>query len=213
MTAPTLTLFGTRGSGSAAVEMALQAANLAYAVRRASSWEPDSDQAALLALNPLGQIPTLQLADGTVLSESAAILMHLGLAHPDAGLLPAAPSARARALRGLVFIAANAYAAVSVSDYPERWTTNTTEPAQAAVRAAARANLHRCWEMFADTWGDDPVLAGPPPGALAFLAVVVSQWSGSRAHLAQARPAFHAQLLALEAHPRLAGVLQAHRAR
>ena len=30
------------------------------------------------AVNPLGQIPTLVLDDGTVLSESAAILIHLG---------------------------------------------------------------------------------------------------------------------------------------
>lgn len=206
-----LTLYGARGSGSAAVEMALQAAGLPYQVVQAATWEPGAHYDELLSVNPLGQIPTLRLADGTVLSESAAILIHLGLAHPEAGLLPAEASARAVAIRGLVFIAANCYAAVSVSDYPERWTTATSATAQAQVRAAARQQLHRAWEVFADTMGPGPEFQdGGTPGALAFLAVVVSQWSGTRAHLKAHRPAFHQALLRLAQHPRLAQLLAAH---
>lgn len=208
-----LTLYGTRGSGSAAIEMALRAAGVPFRSVRASSWEADSDQAALRAANPLGQIPTLVLADGSVLTESAAILIHLGLAHPGAGLLPTDASARAQAIRGLVFIAANCYSAVSVSDYPERWTTDTGKPARDSVRQAARAQLHQAWTLFADAFGSPPaVLSADAPGALAFLAVVVSQWSGARAHLKAARPDFHRLLLELEAHPRLAPVLAEHRA-
>lgn len=205
-----LTLYGSAGSGSAAIEMALRAAKLGYRVVRASTWEPDSAQAQLRAANPLGQVPTLVLADGTVLSESAAILVLLGLEHPEAELLPAASRERATALRGLVYIAANCYPAVSIADYPERWTTATTAPAREKVRAAARAQLHRAWEIFADAFGG--ALSPAKPGALAFLAVVVSQWSGARAHLRKHRPAFHATIDALERHARLAAVLREHRA-
>src|SRR4051812_7901797 len=102
-----LTLYGSRGSGSAAIEMALRAAAVDYRLIRASEWEPDSAHAELLTINPLGQIPTLLLEDGTVMTEAAAILIHLGLQHPEAGLLPREPSLRARTLRGLVFIVAN----------------------------------------------------------------------------------------------------------
>jgi GST-like protein len=73
---------------------------------------PDSAIAELEKVNPLRQIPTLVLPDGTVLSESAAILIHLGLAHPASKLLPADASARAKAIRGLVFVAANCYSPV-----------------------------------------------------------------------------------------------------
>jgi GST-like protein len=205
-----ISLFGTRGSGSAAVEMALRAVGEDYRLMRASSWEPDSALPELLRVNPLGQIPTLVLQDGTVLTESAAILIHLALAHPEAGLLPAEPSARALALRGLVFIAANCYSAVSISDYPERWTTATTKPSQVKVREAARLQLHRAWEIFADTFGHDALLTNPHPGALAFLTVVVSRWSGARQHLRAARPEFHEALMALEAHPAIAPVLREH---
>ncbi|HRI17821.1 MAG TPA: glutathione S-transferase N-terminal domain-containing protein, partial [Burkholderiaceae bacterium] len=100
-------LYGSAGSGSAAIEMALRVARVRYRVVRASTWERGSAMDELLRVNPLGQIPTLVEPDGTVVSESAAILIHLGLAHPRARLLPSAADARARALRGLVFIAAN----------------------------------------------------------------------------------------------------------
>mgnify|MGYP001022748291 CR=1 FL=1 len=205
-----LTLYGCPGSGSAAVEMALQQAGLAFESVRAASWEPGPGLDALRAINPLGQIPTLVLEDGSVLSESAAILMHLGLQHPASGLLPAAANERAQALRGLVYIAANCYAAISVSDYPERWTRATSQSARQAVRQAARAQLHRAWELFADQFPARPCLSGAQPGALDFLAVVVSKWSGSRAHLRQARPDFFALLLRLEQHPAVAPVCQAH---
>lgn len=204
-------LYGSPGSGSAAVEMALRAAGQTYALVRASSWEPERDQQALRAANPLLQVPTLVLDDGTVLSESAAILVHLALAYPDAGLLPAHPSDRALALRGLVFIASNCYAAVSVSDHPERWTTSCATAAREKVRDAARVQLHRHWEIFADLFDRPRLLSIRKPGALAFLAVVVSQWSGARAHLARARPAFHRRLLKLERSRPLCAVLGEHR--
>lgn len=206
------TLFGSPGSGSAAIEMALHAAGAAYQSVRASSWEPGPGLEALRRVNPLAQIPTLVEPDGTVLTESAAILLHLALSFPDAGLLPSAPGPRARALRGLVFIAANCYAAVSISDYPQRWTASTSGRSRENVRIAARANLHRAWDLFADAHAADPMLAIPAPGALAFLAVVVSQWSGTRAHLKSSRPAFHRLLIELERHPRIAPVLGEHRA-
>ena len=205
------TLYGAPGSGSAAIEMALQAAALPFHVVRAATWEPGPGLDALRQVNPLGQIPTLVLPGGAVLTESAAILIHLGLAHPGHGLLPDDPVARAMAIRGLVFIAANCYAGVSVSDYPERWTTATSKSAQARVRAAARVQLHRSWGLFFDTLSADLERDAAQPGALAFLAVVVSQWSGTRQHLQANHPAAAALLATLAAHPRIAAVLAAHR--
>lgn len=208
-----LTLYGSPNSGSAAIEMALRAAALEYTLVRASSWEPESKYGELLHVNPLGQIPTLRLEDGTVLSESAAILIHLALICPAAELLPLALSARAVALRGLVFIAANCYCAVSVSDYPERWTTALADEVIEQVRVAAKAQLHHAWEVFADEFGANAEFQGAMPGGLAFLAVVVSQWSGTREHLREHRPDFLQSLQQLEDHERLRPVLQEHRAR
>jgi GST-like protein len=208
--AKTLTLFGTKGSGSAAVECALRRCGLDYAVVRASTWEEDSARAELAQVNPLGQIPTLVLEDGTVLTESAAILIHLGLQVPDSGLLPQSASDRAMALRGLVFIAANCYCAISIIDYPERWTSGTSPEAREQVGEAARRQLHRHWDIFADTFRATPFLSGAEPGALDYLAAVVSKWSGTRPHLAAARPAFAETLKRIESDPLVAEVFARH---
>jgi len=42
------------------------------------------------------------------------------------------------------------------------------------------------------------------------LAAVVSKWSGTRAHLAQARPVFLATLERIESHPQIAPVFARH---
>lgn len=205
-----LTLFGSRGSGSAAVELALVHAGLPYRVERASTWEPDSAQSALSAVNPLGQIPTLVFEDGSVMTESAAILIQLGLLHPDSRLLPADAGRRGQAIRGLVFIAANCYAAVSVIDYPERWCEDCDKPTQIRIRAGTRARLHLHWELFADQFGAEPFLGGDAPGALDYLATVVSRWCGACAHLRETRPALMKTLERVEAAPLAAGVFKDH---
>ncbi len=212
-------LFGSRNSGSAAVEAALEMAKAPYRIVDAATWRKKDDAdtfAQLQRVNLLHQIPTLVCPDGTVLSESAAILIHLGLAHPRAGLLPANASQRAQAIRAMVFIAANCYAAIGVIDYPERWHGKGDKQADERLRKGARRRLHKLWCMFADTFAADAAkkkaafLFGEQPGAADLLAAVVSRWSGTRKHLATQRPAFHALLERAEAHPKLAAVFDRH---
>ena len=202
------TLYGKAGSGSAAVEAALVIARAPFRIVETATWAQNDAYADLLTVNPLGQVPTLVLEDGSALSESAAILVHLGSVHPDAKLLPVKMSERAQVVRGLVFIAANCYAAISIIDYPERWCENADgdEKVQERIRAGTRARLHRHWEMFADVFGAKPWLSGTDIGALDLLAAVVSKWSGARQHLERHRPAFFETLLRIEAHPDVAPV-------
>ena len=206
------TLYGKKGSGSASTQAALEIIGAPYRIVETASWEPNDAFAELLKLNPLGQIPTLVLPDGSAMSESAAILIHLGSVHPASGLLPHGESAQAQAIRGLVFIAANCYAAISVIDFPERWCEDADEATQKRIRAGTRKRLHRHWEMFADLLPapPSPYLGGDALGALDLFAAVVSKWSGSRPHLQQARPAFYETLLRIEAHPKVAPVFAQH---
>jgi GST-like protein len=207
----TYTLYGSRGSGSAAVELALEACGLPYRQVRAATWEPDSALDELRKVNPLQQIPTLVLPDGGVMTESAAILLHLAFNVPEGRrLLPQDPAPRAQAIRGLVFIPANCYSAIGIIDYPERWTLDESEKGRDDLRQGTRRQLHRNWEIFADTFAGKPFLSGAQPGALDFLAVVVSKWSGTRAHLREHRPAFFATLEAIEAHESVAPVFKRH---
>jgi GST-like protein len=209
-------LFGSRNSGSAAVEAALEMARARYRIVDAATWNKTAAFDELKRVNPLHQIPTLVTPDGTVISESAAILIHLGLAHPRAKLLPADASQRAQAIRAMVFIAANCYAAIGVIDYPERWHGKGDKDADERLRRGARRRLHKLWCVFADSFAADAgkkkttFLMGAQPGAADLLAAVVSRWSGTRKHLAKQRPAFHALLERIEAHPSVAPVIARH---
>ena len=206
------TLFGANGSGSAAIEIALERCGVPWRLVQAAPWERGPAVDELARLNPLRQVPTLVLPDGSVLTESAAILIHLGTEHPGSDLLPVASSERAQCLRALVYIAANCYAAIGIVDFPGRWCegADTDEALAERVSVATRARLHAAWDHFADLFPAAPFLGGHQPGAADLLAMVVSKWAGTRAHLAASRPAFSALLARIESHPSVAPVHARH---
>lgn len=156
-------LYGHQNSGAAAIEAALELCEIPYRFIDVES-SPEATH-ALEKLNPLKQIPTLQLPDGSVLTESAAILIHLGLTFPQSNLLPKNPAARDQAIRGLVYIVSNCYSAIGIIDYPERWLAEADESSRQNLMAGARARLHRSWEVFADQFSGDLYLGDEDAGS------------------------------------------------
>lgn len=73
---------------------------VAYVLRDGETRTP-----AYLARNPQGLVPTLELDDGTNLTQSLAIIEWLEESHPNPALLPADPSGRAR-VRALAYMIA-----------------------------------------------------------------------------------------------------------
>lgn len=204
------TLFGYARSGSAAIECALQLVGEPYQVVNAATWAEDSALAQLAEANPLQQIPTLVLPDGSVMTESAAILIHLGLTYPSSGLLPAQESARTQALRGLVYIPANCYSLISVLDYPERYLANPSEDAKQNLLQGARARMYEHWRIFADLFPPRPYLCGENLCALDILVAVVSHWSGTRDYLQKSHKAFFELIEQLDVTEPLESVFASH---
>ena len=66
----TYTLYGARGSGAAIVEAALALLGVPFRGVDAASWEPGPGRDELARVNPLVQIPTLVLPDGSVAETS-----------------------------------------------------------------------------------------------------------------------------------------------
>jgi GST-like protein len=205
-----LVLYGTNGSGSAAAEAALDIAGLDYRKVDAASWKESPGLEELKRVNPLAQIPTLVLEDGSVLTEVAAILLHLGLAHPQSGLVAVAPLQRAQQIRGLVYIAANCYAGIGILDYPDRWYPDPDDAVKQAMQTRGRARMSELWQIFADQFPASPWLSGERLGGLDILAATVSKWSGARMALAESRPEFAAVLARIDADPRIAAVWARH---
>jgi glutathione S-transferase len=82
------------------VRLALRELGRPFAYREIDILRGESREEWFLAKNPVGQIPVLELDDGTCLSESTAILFHVAEGSP---LLPTSSLGRTRVLQWMCF--------------------------------------------------------------------------------------------------------------
>ena len=114
-------LYGRPGSGSLAVQMALEEAGVPYE-RLWVGREPEA-VAKFREVNPTGKVPALVLPDGTTIFESSAILVHLANLYPQAKLAPPSGTTRhAEFLQWMTFLSANVYEAVLRIYYSARYS-------------------------------------------------------------------------------------------
>jgi len=107
----------------------------------------EETEADFLALNPRGQIPALTLPDGTVITESAAMVLHLADTHPEANLLPPLGSIdRARVYRWLFYAVANIYESYLRFYYSARFADEAS--ATALVKLTAQSNIDEYWDLL-----------------------------------------------------------------
>jgi glutathione S-transferase len=133
-------LYGSPGTGSAAVEAALAEADASYEVITTNTKAQAHLTEAYRAINPRQQVPALQLPDGSVMTEGSAMLLHLADALPQAGLAPApGTSARAQHDRWLIFMAVNVYEGELRHFYPERYSDH---PESVVDKAVAYVDRH-----------------------------------------------------------------------
>lgn len=149
-----------------------------------------------LRRHPLGRVPALELGDGTVMFESAAICLQLADLNPDAGLIGALGSSqRARAYQWVAF-------AVTELEAPLfRWMRDlgddTTEAAARdrfaqSATAVESALDGRDWLVDGDFSVADVMSASVLAGANS--RQLLSPWPGLEAYVqrSEARPAYAA---------------------
>jgi GST-like protein len=159
MSADTYTVLGCPGWGSALVEAALTLCDLPFTVEAIDMKGGPAPRARLTRLNPLGEVPTLLLPGGEIMTESAAIMLHLADIAPGAGLVPLDPGARrSKFLRWLVFIVAAIYPTFTYGDDPSRYVSG--KAAQDELRAATDAAKSRHWSQLEAAFNPDPWLLG-----------------------------------------------------
>ena len=153
------TLYWSADSGAFAVQAVLEELGQPYRREVMSTAAGDHRTPAFLAVNPMAQIPALRLPDGTIVTESGAMVAHLCDAHPEAGLLPApGTSGRAEAYRWLFWLATGLYESDLRYYYPDRYTA---DPAGAeAVKAAALARMDHLLAIAETLIGAGPYALG-----------------------------------------------------
>ncbi|BET43679.1 glutathione S-transferase family protein [Atlantibacter hermannii] len=122
-----MNLYGAPGWGSAISEIMLTMTGEPYQFINVEGFdEPGPQRDRLQALNPLCQVPTLELDDGQILTESAAIALWLLDRHPQFAPEPGTPE-RQQFWRLLIWLVANVYPTFTYGDYPARWVTDNPQ--------------------------------------------------------------------------------------
>lgn len=172
-------LYGRPGWGSVMVEAQLALLGIDH------RYEPVDDlfksapaRAGLEKVNPLAQVPTLVLADGTVMTESAAITLHLAdITGRDDCVPPADAPERARFLRWLIFLVANVYPTFTYADDPARFVT--LEAAHGGFRASVDDHAKRLYGILEDEAGA-PWFLGERFSALDIYIGAMNRWRPGR---------------------------------
>jgi GST-like protein len=122
---PNMMLYGERGWGSVLIEAQLDWYGLDYDFQEVGDLFQSAEARQKLAeVNPIAQVPTLIMPDGTVVTESAAITLYLAELTGKDSLVPAPGSAERLAfLRWLVFLVANIYPTYTYGDDPSRFVS------------------------------------------------------------------------------------------
>jgi len=172
-------LYGRPGWGSAIVEAQLAWYRLSYDFEPVGDLFKDPDaRGKLEKVNPLAQVPTLVMPDGTVMSESAAITLLLADVTGQDSLVPrAAAPERASFLRWLVFIVANIYPTFTYADDPARFVS--VSAARDPFRAATDAYAQRLWRQVESEAGA-PYFLGQRFSALDIYLAVMTRWRPKR---------------------------------
>lgn len=197
--APRWRVIGCRGCGSVIAEAALVLAGIAYDREEVDYTQPGPAFDRLKALNPLGQLPTLIMPDGAVMTETAAIVLHVDELVPEAGLLPPpGDPLRRDALRWLIFLVGAVYPTFTYGDEPEKWVGD----AGPALREATHAHRRALWQQV-EAAARGPWFLGARFSVLDIYLTAMTRWRPRRAWFAEHCPKLSAIAVAGDADPRL----------
>lgn len=199
------TLWGRPGWGSTIVEAQLERYGLKY------RYEPVEDlfrtpgaREKLEKVNPLAQVPTLVMPDGSIMSESAAITLLLADITGSDTLVPGAGAPeRAKFLRWLVFLVANIYPTFTYADDPARFVS--VNAARDPFRAATDAYAQRLWRQVEREAGT-PWFLGERFSALDIYVDIMTRWRPKRGWFEIETPRLFAIARRADVLPELANV-------
>ncbi|UVF22668.1 glutathione S-transferase family protein (plasmid) [Microvirga terrae] len=197
-----LKIFGAVGSGSVPIEAMLTLLGVPYEVIEAVTWEDEAARERVETANPLGQVPTLVLPSGEVITESAAILIYLADLHPQARLAPGLNDPnRAQYLRWMTYVSAAIYAFAWIKDDPMRITASDKLAPEIIDRIHDR--IADCWHMMDDQITPGRYILGDELSVLDLYVTVISRFAPWRSRFYKSAPKMAEIVRQVDTDPRL----------
>jgi GST-like protein len=194
-------VLGCRGCGSAIVEAALVLAKIPY-TREEVDTTTQAGHDKLAAVNPLAQVPTVILPDGTVMTESAAIILFIDGLVPELGLVPGVRDPlRRELLRWLMFLVAAVYPTFTYGDDPKKWVGEHGKD----LRESTDEHRKSLWRLVEGAVRG-PWFLGATPSALDLYVSVMTRWRPGREWFAEHCPRLYEIAVAVDADVRLQAV-------
>lgn len=137
-----MNLFYANGTVSIAPAIALLEAGQEHKLTRLDFAIAEQTKPDYLAINPKGRVPALALADGTVLTETGALLEYIAALAPDAMLVPAAPEHAAHMRSVMYYLAATMHVAHAHKMRGARWADKPESHADMAAKVTQ--NITAC---------------------------------------------------------------------
>ena len=202
-------LYWAQGSGAMAPQALFEEIGAEYEKIVIDFEKEEHKSEEFMSVNPLGQIPALILPDGTLMTETAAMLVHIVDRHPEAKLAPPAGSVEsARFLRWLFFLASNVYPAVLRFYSAERYSTDPG--AAEGIKAAAEKDLDEQFKILEDALEPGPYLLGEAFSAVDIMLWMLIQWHPDPARLFEEAPRVKQVAELVQARPAIARTWREH---
>lgn len=185
-TSPRYKLYYSPTAASLAPHILLEELNVEYELILVDQNANAHKSPEYLALNPAGLIPVLIDGD-TVLSETAAICLHLADQHPEANLIPPLQSAaRAQCYRWLMYLTNTLQADLMHYFHPDRLGGEHAVAIQARATARVMSMLDILDEQVAKSGG--PFLLGKPYTIADIFMFMMCRWTRNMPNPARNRP-------------------------
>lgn len=167
-------LLACKGCGSVIVEAAFARAGIPLEVEEVDYSEGSPTRERLLAVNPLGQVPVLVLPDGSVMTESLAMLHYVNDLEPSVDLIPPPGDASRKAFyRWAVFTVAALYPTWTYGDDPKKWVAD--EAGARMLRESTDEHRKALWRQVEAAAGA-PWFLGERMSALDLYLAAMTRW-------------------------------------
>ncbi len=160
-----------------------------------------------LTLNPLGKVPVLELPDGSIMTESAAMVLQLCEDFPKADFTPPDAAGRAITRRWLLLLASELYVAYQQLYHSEHFTVGS-RIAKEEVKATGRGRIRKLWQIFEEqALNPGPFVLGARYSAVDAYAAMLTYWDPTRDAVLAVRPRLSALVRAVSARPEVPALL------
>lgn len=209
--------YGRTGTGSAAAEALFKEMEVKYEYIEVPTKQDDSTRSdpSFLAINPLGQVPFVLCDDGTVMSESSALVMSMAdrfgraknqthnlyipnMDDPNRNLYT----------RWMFYFAGGIYYHHLIYFYAHRYVTAPVP--QGELKKNTLKELERLMEHAANNFGENSYFLGEEPSPLDFYAAMLFAWHPNWVEFANSHPKIKNYCQKIMTRPKSKDVWQRH---